>query len=80
MRLLLSALLSCAAQLWAQDFKNPDDMYIGFDLKYGYGTASISYPNGSSTDVAKVESGDEYRATFRKLSLPGNAHYAYASS
>jgi hypothetical protein len=65
-----------AAHVYAIEGMNPGDVSIGFDLKFGYGTSAMSFPNGTSIAIAKVVSGDEYRKTFRKLSLVESTHFA----
>lgn len=53
----------------ALTFGNPQGIAVGFDLKYSYGTAAISYPNGTAKEVARVSSNDCYRDPLRKLPL-----------
>lgn len=39
----------------ALTFGNPQGIAVGFDLKYSYGTAAISYPNGTVKEIARVQ-------------------------
>lgn len=77
MRLFLfPLLLTCAVRQCTCEIEHPYGITVGFDLKFGYGTAVISYPNGTAVEVIRMESGKEYRETFRKLSLLDNTHLA----
>lgn len=57
--------------------ENPHGIGIGFDLKYSYGTAALSYPNGTIKEIARVNTTDEYQKTIRKLSFYAFTHNAY---
>jgi long-subunit fatty acid transport protein len=59
-------------------YNNPDEVSIGFALNFDYGTATLSYPNGTLFEIAKVYSTADYQNTIRKLSNWSAAHFAYA--
>ncbi|KAF4549357.1 Hypothetical protein D9617_22g067030 [Elsinoe fawcettii] len=49
---------------------------IGFDLTAFYGTAAISYSNGTILPIARVEATKKYRETWKRLSLKSSKHLA----
>ncbi|KAG8629474.1 hypothetical protein KVT40_003339 [Elsinoe batatas] len=49
---------------------------IGFDLTAFYGTVAISYPNGTTHPIHKVEGNEKYRETWKRLSLESSKHIA----
>ncbi|KAK5062514.1 hypothetical protein LTR84_004587 [Exophiala bonariae] len=55
------------------DFKN-QSFTVGFDLSAGYGTASVSFFNGTVVDVARVDSTERYNEVLNILSDPSSAH------
>ncbi|KAI0385541.1 hypothetical protein F5Y04DRAFT_276874 [Hypomontagnella monticulosa] len=56
--------------------ENPHGVGIGFDLKYSYGTAALSYLNGTIKEIVRVNTTDEYQKTIRKLSFHAFTHFA----
>ncbi|KAL6718687.1 hypothetical protein ACLMJK_002921 [Lecanora helva] len=53
---------------------NHQDFGVGFDLTVSYGTAAVSFHNGSTVAVAKVEVSENYKEVFRRLSLTSSEH------
>jgi len=49
---------------------------IGFDLTAFYGTVVLSFPNGSTINVAKVEANSLYQETMKTLSLESSKHFS----
>ncbi|KAL2060153.1 hypothetical protein VTL71DRAFT_9975 [Oculimacula yallundae] len=47
---------------------------VAFDLTFPYGTAAISYPNGTVVNVAKIDALPSYREMFSRLSLHSSEH------
>lgn len=50
------------------------DFGIGFDLNPSYGTVAVSYPNGSTMAIAKIEGDAAYREMMYRLSLTSSQH------
>ncbi|KAI0126776.1 hypothetical protein BJ170DRAFT_684357 [Xylariales sp. AK1849] len=64
-------------QAWpVQAVKNATNISVGFDLKDSYGTAAISFPNGTSQRIALAYGNQAYRDTLHKLSLWSSQHEA----
>ncbi|KAK2781571.1 hypothetical protein FQN53_000512 [Emmonsiellopsis sp. PD_33] len=47
---------------------------VGFDLTSPYGTAAISYTNGTVVNVAKIDASSAYQEAMARLSLRSSAH------
>ncbi|KAI9785905.1 MAG: hypothetical protein M1839_008171 [Geoglossum umbratile] len=47
---------------------------VGFDLTSPYGTAAISYPNGTIVNVAKIDASSSYQEMMSRLSLDSSRH------
>lgn len=73
--LSLAACQLCYA-VRAGDAANPENITVGFDLKVSYGTAAISYPNGTSREIACIQGNEQYKKTLQKLSSWDATHYA----
>lgn len=56
--------------------QNPGNISVGFELKDSYGTAAISYPNGTHQSIALVEANDDYKTVMRELFLSSSVHTA----
>ena len=57
-----------------------DDFNIGFNLKFGYATVTISHQNGTIFGTQRVESNEVYKSAFRKLASRDYCHYALVRS
>ncbi|KAH9905505.1 hypothetical protein F4778DRAFT_730187 [Xylariomycetidae sp. FL2044] len=47
---------------------------IGIDLSPSYATVAVSYPNGSTFSIARVDGDGDYREMMLRLSLPSSQH------
>ncbi|KAI4129588.1 MAG: hypothetical protein LQ338_002162 [Usnochroma carphineum] len=52
----------------------PPSFGVGFDLAAPYGTAAISFPNGTITTIAKIPTEDGYKEVLQRLSLDSSRH------
>ncbi|KAK6086219.1 hypothetical protein SCUP234_02432 [Seiridium cupressi] len=74
---LFFIILSTLFQAWpVQALEKATNISVGFDLNDSYGTAAISFPNGTSQRIARVYGNQAYRDTLHKLSLWSSQHEA----
>jgi len=50
------------------------DFGVGFDLTASYGSAAVSFPNGTVSTIATIEAEDGYKEVLRRLSLCSSRH------
>ncbi|EON63514.1 hypothetical protein W97_02742 [Coniosporium apollinis CBS 100218] len=62
-----TSIASYGALLQPQELPNRG-VGVGFDLTAGYGTVAISYHNGSTANVARVNASETYHKTMSRLS------------
>lgn len=74
---LIISILWTLFQVWpVQAIENAANVSVGFDLKDSYGTAAISFSNGTSRKIAVAYGNRAYRDTLHKLSLWSSQHEA----
>jgi len=61
------------------DFANPaeavqPDFGVGFELTASYGSAAVSFSNGTVSTIAKIEAEDGYKEVLQRLSLYSSRH------
>lgn len=50
------------------------DFGVGFDLTASYGSAAVSFSNGTVSTIAKIQAEDGYKEVLRRLSLYSSRH------
>lgn len=62
--------------LWAKEAagRKLPGIGVGFDLTASYGTAALSFPNGTTTSIIKIEGAPNYHEVLARLSLESSTH------
>ena len=83
LQILVAALILCTVisayvgsqKTLSKSNKSPESpVGVGFDLTTSYGSAAVSFPNGTTVTVARVPAEQDYNDVLQRLSLASSQH------